>query len=195
MIGLWVGGILLIAGIAAAHFTGMPTHDSVGREIYSWIPRCAFFEGDPVTCWVLPTTSQIVALLGSQIAMAAILYGWIYGRDMTWALATLGAFLFTLETMILFGIVPNQWLSLTQGTLDWSANRVAFTIPSWLVLNNEVSVTFEVLKDAIAGGYSAALLGGIAVIAYQIQERAKKAGQPPPTTTSTYGRPVVKGDR
>jgi hypothetical protein len=195
VVGLWAGGVLFVGGIVIAHFTGLPTHDSVGREIYSWIPRCAFFENDPARCWVLPIAGQSIALLGSQLMMGAIVLGWIYRQEMTWAKATVGAFLFTLEMMILFGIVPNQWLNLAQGTLDWSENKDVFTIPPWLVLNNEVTITFGVLKDAIAGGYSAGVLGTVAIVAYQVQERSKRAGQPPPTTTSQYGRPVVRGSR
>ncbi len=195
VIGVSLGTVMLIVGVAIAHFTDLPLQDSVGRDIYSWIPRCAFFENDPNACWALPYTGMGIAFLGSQIAMAAMVYGWIYERPMTWALATVAAFLFTLEMMILFGIVPNQWLNLTQGTLEWTHQKIAFTIPRWLVLNNDVSISYGVLKDAISGGYSAGVLGGVAVAAYQIQERSKRKGEPIPPTSSVYGRPVVKGGK
>lgn len=195
VIGVTVGSLILIAGVLIAHFTNLPTHDSVGREIYSWIPRCAFFEGDPTRCWVYPILGEATAFLGSQIAMAAIWFGWIYKRPLTWALATVGAFLFTLEMILLFGVVPNQWLNLTQGTLEWTEQKIFFTIPRWLVLNNTVRISYAVLKDLILWGYASNVLVVMAVAAYMGQERAKRAGIPEPPGTSVYGRPVVKGGR
>ena len=195
IVGVVVGSLMLVVGVLAAHFTGLPELDSIGREIHPSIPRCAPFEDDPNACWMLPTASQGLALLGSQIAMLGIVVGWIWERKLTWALATVGAFLFTLEMLILFGVVPNQWLNLTQGTFEWTEQKVAFTIPKWLVLNNNVSISYGVIKDAVAGGYAAGVLGAVAVGAYQLQERAKKAGQPRPPVFSEYGRPVVRGGR
>lgn len=194
--GVVIGFVLLVVGVAIAHFTGLPVEDSVGRPIYSWIPRCMFFESDPDTCWALPMTGSLIAVLGSQIGIAAIVFGWIYERKLTWALATVGAFLLTLELIILLGIVPNQWLNLAQGTLDWSERRIVFTVPKWLVLNNNVAISFAALKDMIVAGYSTTVLIAAAVIAYQWQERdRRRARKAAATTTSLYGRPVVKGSR
>ena len=105
------------------------------------------------------------------------------------------ALIFTIEMLILFGVVPNQWLALTQGNFEWTSQKVWFTLPKWLVLNNDVSISFGVVKDAVAGGYSATLLGVIAVTIYKLQEMAKTADQPKPQVISPYGRPVVKGTR
>ena len=193
IVGVVVGSVMLVVGVLAAHFVGLPELDSIGREIHPAIPRCLPFEGD--ACWVLETASQSVALLGSQIVMAAIVFGWIWNRELTWALASVGAFLFTLEMLILFGIVPNQWLNLTQGTFEWTQQKIAFTIPEWLMLNNEVSISYGTIKDLVSGGYAATVLGGVAIVTYQVQERAKKRGQPAPPVFSDYGRPVVKGGR
>lgn len=191
--GVVAGGAMLAVGVLVAHFTGLPELDSVGREIYPSIPRCAPWENDPNTCWMIPTAGQGLAVLGSQILMLGVVVGWIWDRELTWALATVGAFLFTLEMLILLGIVPNQWLNLTQGTLEWTEQRVAFTIPKWLVLNNEVAISYGVFKDAVVGGYAAGVLGAAAVTAYQLQERARRRGEPKPPVFSSYGRPVVKG--
>ncbi len=195
IIGVVVGLVLLAVGVVIAHFTNLPLTDSVGRPIYDWIPRCVFFENDPQACWVLPMFGGATAVAGSQIAMAAIVFGWIYGRPLTWALATVGAFLFTLEMIILLGIVPNQFLNLAQGTLDWSERKTVFTIPRWLVLNNNVSLSFGTLKDLVTAGYSTTVLAAVAVGAYQWQERGKRASRPKPTTTSMWGRPVTKGGK
>ncbi len=193
VVGIIVGTILLFAGIFAAHFTELPEVNNVGQEIYPHVPRCLWFESQP-SCWVIPITSKFVGFIGSQIVLAAIVFGWIWKRPLTWAGATVGAFVFTLELIILLGIVPNEFLGLTQGTLAWTDQKILVAIPSWLVLNNEVNISFAALKDIIAAGYSTTILIAVAVGAYQYQERAKRGDQPKPEVVSTYGRPVVKGD-
>lgn len=192
-IGIAVGVFLFFVGVFAAHFTGLPATDTVGRDLYPAIPRCLWFESNP--CWMVPTLAHLTAFAGSQIAIGAIVFAWIWKRPLTWALATVAAFLFTLEMLILLGIVPNQWLALAQGTLDWNNQRVFITIPKWLVLNNNVAITFGVLKDLVTAGYSTTVLVIVAVGAYQLQERGKKSAQPKPVVVSSYGRPLVKGDR
>jgi hypothetical protein len=193
VIGLVLGSILLIVGVLIAHYTNLPVEDKVGRAIHPSIPRCAFFENDPARCWALPTLGHLTAVLGSQVLIVAIVFGWIFDRPLTWARATVGAFLFTLEAMILFGVVPNQWLSLTQGPLEWTRQRDAFTIPRFLVLNNDVTITFGVLKDMVVAGYMTTTLAIMLVGMYRYQEWSKRRGQPRPSTTSVYGRPVVRG--
>jgi hypothetical protein len=193
-IGIGAGAVLFFVGVFAAHFTGLPPVNNVGVEIYPHIPRCMWFEDAP-SCWVIPEATKTLAFLGSQIALAAYVFGWIWKQKMTWALATISAFLFTLELIILLGIVPNEFLGLAQGTLAWTDQKVALTIPRWLVLNNDVKISFAVLKDVIAAGYSTTVLIAVAVGAYQLQERAKKADEPKPVVVSGYGRPIVKGER
>ncbi|MDX1449773.1 MAG: hypothetical protein R3246_12010 [Acidimicrobiia bacterium] len=192
-VGVVVGGFLLVMGVLVAHFTNLPLTDSVGREIYSWIPRCAPFENDPNSCWMVPTLGQATAFLGSQLMVAGIVFGWLFDRPLTWARATVGAFLFTLEVMLFFAIVPNQMVALMQGTFEWTSQKNFITIPPWLVLNNNVSISYGTLKDLLVAGYATTMLVAFLVVAYQYQERMKRRGQPPPTTTSVYGRPVVKG--
>jgi uncharacterized membrane protein (Fun14 family) len=201
VIGIVAGTVLFFVGVFAAHFTGLPETNAVGQELYPHIPRCLPFEPfqsgllSSSGCWLIPTSMQMVALIGSQLALGAIVFGWIWKRELTWARATVGAFIFTLEMLILLGIVPNQWLALAQGTLDWNTQRTMISIPKWLVLNNDVSISYGAVKDIIAAGYSTTVVIGVGVLAYQLQERAKRGEQPKPTVVSSYGRPVVKGER
>ncbi|MBU1227265.1 MAG: hypothetical protein KJ698_08660 [Actinobacteria bacterium] len=196
MAGVGAGLVLLTLGVLIAHFTGLSPTNQVGQEIYPHIPRCLPFETSG-SCWMIPTIGQLIGLLGSQILLGAIVFGWILGKPLTWAAATVAAAIFTLEMLILFGVVPNQWLALTQGTFEWTGQKIAFTIPSWLVLGNEVSISYGVIKDVVAGGYSAGLLGAVAVTAYKLQERAKKpaAAATPAPRLSSFGRTIVKGER
>ncbi|HSM02226.1 MAG TPA: hypothetical protein VK960_07320 [Acidimicrobiia bacterium] len=192
-IGVVAGAILLIAGVLIAHFTNLPVSDSVGRDIYSWIPRCAPFESDPNSCWILPTVGQATAVLGSQLIVVGIVLGWLFDRPLTWARATVGAFLFTLEILVVLAIVPNQMVALMQGTFEWTSQKEFVKVPPWLVLNNNVSISYGTLKDLLVAGYTTTMLVAALVIAYQYQERMQRRGQPKPPTTSVYGRPVVKG--
>jgi hypothetical protein len=194
IIGVVAGSILLIGGTLLAHFTALPTTDAIGQRVYPSIPRCLWFE-EAGSCWVLPTLSQATAFLGSQVIMAGIVIGWIFDRKMTWALATIAAFLFTLEVIILFGIVPNEMLALFQGRLEWSSRRIFLTIPPWLVLNNTVQISYDTLKDLVVAGYATTMLVLFMVVPYQVQEWNKRRGDPKPPSTSLYGRPVVKGSR
>ncbi len=194
-IGVAVGLLLIGIGVVVTHFTGLPLTDDVGRAIYPAIPRCAWFEHTATSCWVLPTLGQATGFLGSQVLIGAVVFGWIFDRELTWARATVAAFLFTLEMIILFGLVPAQWLGLAQGKLNWSEQRIVFDIPRWLVLNNKVSISYSFLKDVISGGYAATMLIGVLVTIYKLQEWSKHRGEPKAPTTSVYGRPVVKADR
>ncbi|MGH8935480.1 MAG: hypothetical protein ACRDXD_04300 [Acidimicrobiia bacterium] len=183
ILGITVGLIVLAAGIALAHFTGLPEEDPItGLPILPAIPRG----------WLLRTVGQIVALVGGQLAVAAFVYAWLLDRPMTWARAAVSALIATLEVVLFFGIIPSEWLTLTQSDLAWTAQKRAFTIPRWLMLNNEVSISYGAIKDAISGGYNTVALLAVIVGAYQLQERAKQPPPPPPPRTSPYGRTLVR---
>lgn len=172
--GIGIGLILLTVGVLMAHFTGLPETNDLGRDIYPHIPRCLSIE-NAGACWVLPTTGLFIGFIGSQILLAAIAYGWILGRPLTWAGATVGAMILTLELIILFGIIPNQWLVLTGETLDWGVIRVLGV-----------------------AGYGAVMLGVITFAAYKLQGQAERLpadGPPPPPRLSHYGRTIIKGER
>lgn len=180
-----VGAVISIVGFMAAHFTGLDTEDALGREIYPAIPRG----------WVYETLGQIVSLTGVLIVLGGITLAFLYQREMTWARASIGASVFVSLMMILFGIIPNEWLTLTQSTLEWTPQKIAFTIPPALVLNNQVDISYAAIKDIVSGTYSVVVLGAVAVGMYQYQEWAKRRTEgPPPTPVSEYGRPLTKVD-
>lgn len=177
---------ITIIGALIAHFTGLPETDNLNRIIYPDIPRG----------WVYVTIGQIISISGSFLLIAGIALAYLYKRPVTWARASVGAALFVALMLILFGIIPNEWLTLTQSTLEWTPQKIAVTVPPALVLNNEVSISYAAVKDIVSGTYVVVVLGAIAVIMYQWQERSKKAATaPPPTPVSTYGRPLTKVER
>ena len=175
-----------LAGALWAHFTELPGVNNVGAEIYPSIPRG----------WLWVVIGQTVSLAGALLAMGGTALALLYRREMTWARASLGAALFAALTMILFGIIPNQWLTLAQGTFSWTSQKVVFTIPKWLVLNNEIAVSYGAIKDVVSGTYSVIVLAGTALGMYWWQIHSKKTTTaPPPEPVSTYGRPLTKVGR
>lgn len=183
LIAIVVGAVTAVLGALVAHYTGLPTVDSIGQELFPSVPRG----------WQLELVGQIVGLTGGLLILGGITLAFVYEREMTWARAAVGALVFTTLMMILFGIVPNEWLTLAQSDLQWTPQKILFSIPPGLVRGSEIDITFAALKDMISGGYAVAAIGGVAVAMYQWQERKKrKATEAPPQPVSRYGRPLTK---
>lgn len=190
---LRVGVLLMVAGTAVAlaaafvvHLIGLPKTNSFGVELYPAVPRG----------WLPNLAAQIVSLTGVLIAMGGITLAFLYKREMTWARATIGAFLFTALMMILFGVIPNEFLTLTQSTLDWSGLKQWITIPKPLVFGNEVTISAAAIKDLIGQGYVITLTGAIVVFMWKWQDYQKRmAEEGPPPEVSEYGRPISKVER
>lgn len=182
--GVVVGTALLVGGALAVHFVLLPAEDALGRPIYSWVPRG----------WVPRVILQLVAFGGSQILMAGVVIGWLWDREMTWARASVGALLLTTEMMLLFGVVPNEWIALYSADFQWTSQKIWITLPPWLMLNNEVSISYGALGQAIGAGFVTTMLVAVLIGVYQAQEFTKRAREPKPQPVSTYGRPLVRGD-
>jgi hypothetical protein len=194
-IGLMImGAAVSLVGALFVHFVGSPEKNNLGEEIFSAFPRH----------FLLELFFQIVSLTGVFIFLAGMVVGFVYKREMTWARATIGAFVFTAVSMILLGVVPNEWLTLAQAKLQWDGRAfVSFVgcvpdqglpcieLPSALIGGNELEVTWETLKDALSFGYANAVIGGIAFVMIRAQKWAKEQRDaPPPEPISEYGRPL-----
>ncbi len=189
---LAVGLVLALAGALWAHFAGLSEFDDVGRKIYTHIPRG----------WGYVLIGQLISLLGVLIAMGGIALAFLYDKPMTWARAAIGAFLFTGLMMILFGIVPNEWLTYTQAEWEWTGRKLWIQIPSSLIGGNEVNISAAAFKDIIAGTYTVVVTAAVAaaMIAYQKRDeiqaaRTKRRQAEEDEATSAYGRPLRKADR
>lgn len=178
--GIAVGLIVFTVGILIAHFTNLPLEDSNGNPVLPDIPRG----------WVLFTTGQIIAVGGSQIMIIAAVYAWVFEKPMTWARASFAAMLAWIQLVLYFGIIPSEMLNLAQGALGWTA-RPFFTIPKWLVLNNDVTITYKALKDMIVAGYYTNATFALFVGIYIAQEKLKERREAPKVVEiSAYGRPI-----
>lgn len=175
-----IGLIVAIGGSVLVHMTEAPDVDDLGGSVYPNVPRG----------WVLVTIAQMIALGGVLMVMAGITLGWIWERPLTWARAMLGALLFTGLMFIIFAIIPNQFLTITQATLEWTPTKVFVTVPAAVVMNNDVAISYATLKDMIAAGYVTTMAIGIPVFMYWWQGREERAKAPKPTPVSKYGRPM-----
>ena len=154
--------------------------DDVGTELYPLFPRG----------WFWTTASQFIALNGVVLMMAGAALAFVWGRRLTWARATLGAFLFTALMVIIFGVIPNQMLTLAQGPLEFTSQKILITIPPALVLNNELTISYETFKDMIVGGYAFTNLVVIAIVMVVWQNYHRTKDEPKPQRISEYGRPI-----
>lgn len=189
-----MGAALSLIGALFVHFAGAPERNSLGEEIFSFFPRH----------FMLEIVFQIVSLTGVLILLAGMVIGFVYKREMTWARASIGAFVFTAISMILFGVIPNEWLTLAQADLQWDNRPVlsfvgcpsdaglpCIELPSALIGGNELEFSWASLKDTISFGYANVALVGIAFGMVRMQRWAKEQrDNPPPDPISEYGRPL-----
>ncbi len=190
---LLFGFASLVLAIIWIHWSSLsPTHLVDGEEVplvvepFNWIPRGAFFKG----------LGYLLAFAASQALVVGALFLWVLNQRMTWARALFAATITWVELVLIFGMVPSEWLNYAQTDLDWSSQRVALVIPSVLVLGNDVALSYAVLKDSISMGYHIVMLGAAAVFAIQLQKmkQGAPAAAAKPEPTSPYGRPLVKGE-
>lgn len=175
-----IGIVVTIVASVVVHMAQSPKFDSLGRELFPLVPRS----------WQLATLAQLVALGGVLMSMAGATYGFVWQLPLTWARAMLGALLFSGLMFIIFAIIPNEFLTLTQATLEWTPQKTVVVVPPFLVLGNELAISFAVLKDMISAGYATSMLILIPVIMYKWQVRASTEDAPKPTPISDYGRPL-----
>jgi hypothetical protein len=177
-----VGSVATLLGALFAHYAALDEFDEFGREAWTWIPRG----------WQFELIGQVVSLTGVLLILGGITLAFLWRREMTWARASIGSAVFVSLMLIIFAIIPNQWLTLTQSVWEWTPQKILITIPGFLVLNNEVAISAAAVKDIISGTYSVVMLIAVAVAMYQWQEYTKRATAAPKETISEYGRPLAK---
>jgi hypothetical protein len=193
--GLLLLGLLgLVLGVIWIHWSQLPETEIVDGETVpvvvdylNWWPRGMFWKA----------VGYMVVLGATTMTLIGAIFLWILNQPMTWARATFAAFVTFIALVFYFGMVPSEWLNFAQTDLNWSSQRVAVTIPPWLVLGNSVDISYAAIKDSIQMGYSLGLLAVAGVLAIQIQkmkEGRPASGAAPAEKKSPYGRPLVKGN-
>lgn len=183
--GLLILGFLgLVLGVIWIHWSSLAPDAEIG--FLDWWPRGIIWKG----------LGYLVVLGATTMVLVGATFLWVLNQKMTWARATFAAFIAFIALVFYFGMVPSEWLNYAQTDLDWSSQRFALTIPPWLVLGNDLSISFAAIKDSIQMGYSLTMLGFAAVLAIQLQKikEGRPAGAAPVEKKSPYGRPLVKGN-
>lgn len=189
-----VGFVVLVVAVLLIHYSSFPETqftDGVESPVvlgeFNWVPRG----------WIYKGIGYLLALGASQLLLGGAALAFLLGRPMTWARAAFAATVVWMELVLVFGMVPSEWLNLSQTDLDWSTQRVAFTMPRWIVLGNDVDISYAVFKDSISMGYNLMMLVLGGVIAYkwsQITGKRTEAEKKQAEKISPYGRPLVRGD-
>ena len=189
---LLLGTVLLAVGVGWIHFSSLSETVMVEGvavplvvDYFNWWPRGVLWQG----------AGYLVVFAASQMMIGGAVFLWVLNQRMTWSRAVFTAYLTWLELVIIFGMVPSEWLSFAQTDLDWSTQRVALVVPPILVLGNSVEVSYGMLKDSISMGYHLVMLGAGAVFALEVQKmrKGRPATAEKPEKKSPYGRPLVKG--
>lgn len=189
---LIVGFLGLVLGVIWIHWSSLAETEIVnGVEVpvvvdyLNWWPRGTIWKG----------LGYLIILGATTCCLIGALFLWVLNQKMTWARATTAALIAWLALVFYFGMVPSEWLSFAQTDLDWSTQRIAFVIPPFLILGNEVQISWGVVKDGISAVYHLVGLAGAALLAIQIQKmkEGRPASAAPAEKKSPYGRPLVKG--
>lgn len=178
-----VGSAVVLIASFFVHAAQAPTTDLVGNELFPIVPRG----------WVPATIGQLVAIGGVFTILGGAALAFVYDRPFTWARAAIGAWLFVAMTLVVFAIIPNQWVALTQASLEWTPQKILVTIPPALVLGNDISISYATFSQMIVGGYPVMMLGLIATVMVVWQNRKKAVSKPKPTPVSSFGRPMREG--
>lgn len=192
--GLLIAGLMgLVVGVIVIHWSSYPATEVVdGVEMpvvvgfMNWFPRGGLWLG----------IGYLVVFGATTLALLGAAFLWVLNQPMTWARATVAAMITWVALVFYLGMVPSEWLTYASTELNWSAQRVAVSLPRWLMLNNTVEISYKALRDAVQAGYSTTMLGVAVVLALQIQKM--KQGRPASAqqveAISPYGRPLVRGD-
>ncbi len=190
---LLLGIFTLVLAVWWIHYSSFPQTEVIdGKTVpkvldqFNWVPRGVLWKG----------LGYLAAFAASQMLLGGAVFVWVLNQKMTWARASFAAFLTWIELVMIFAMVPSEWLNYAQTDLDWSRQRIALSVPPLLVLGNEVEISYAVIKDSISMGYHIVMLGVGGVFALQVQKikEGRPAGAEKPEKKSPYGRPLVKGD-
>ena len=122
------------------------------------------------------------------------------GTPMTWGEGFLaGTFMFALMLM-LYGVVPNQWLLWADNELGWRSDSIGVPTPFarlWpegltFFGRGRITITAQVVRDIIAAGLYIVFFAGQLAGWLWWQKRGKRTAPAPAIETSAFGRPLVR---
>ena len=144
----------------------------------------------------------MVALVTSILVTGLMIYGVVWygkrrpsGRPTTWGEAMLGAAYVFMILLMVFGIVPDRWVRLTDNEWGWSVERFLVTEGQFLtspITFPPMRIDLKKVSDMVVVIEHVAALVGLPVLWMWWQRRDK--AQPTAEPTSDYGRPLIKGN-
>lgn len=167
-------------------------------------------------------TAFVFAILLTA-AMTAVIVVWArrrpVGASMSWGEAFVGALFVFVWMLVIYGVLPNQWLQWCDGPLKWRSDKIG--IPAgpigWFLHNGRRYIGFlpydkgtfwphgitffgrgkitfnaQDMRDVVAALIYVVALGGHAKGWLAWQARGKARPATPELPTSAYGRPLVK---
>ena len=142
----------------------------------------------------------MVALLVS-ILITAVMVGVVVraakrrapGTPLTWGEAFVAStFVFALMLM-LYGIVPNQWLLWADNELGWRSDKLFLGDAGINFFGRgRILISYQIFRDVIAAGIYIVFLGGQFYLWTWWQKRGRRAAATAELGSSAYGRPLVK---
>lgn len=123
------------------------------------------------------------------MAMSGVVIAYSYirpsDRRTTWGEAMVGSVFVFMVFIMLFGILPDQWIDYADNDLKWTNEKFLFTEASIMPFRMD----YQKLRDIIVVVEHLVALTAIPIVAIMWQKRGDRVG---PTTTSDFGRPLVK---
>ncbi|MDP9404561.1 MAG: hypothetical protein M3P85_14865 [Actinomycetota bacterium] len=124
------------------------------------------------------------------------------GTPLTWGEAFVaGTFMFTLM-LLMYGVVPNQWLAWSDNELGWRSDSLGIPTPFGRLLEDGLSfggrgrviITAQVVRDIIATVIYVVFFAGQIVgwLWWQKKRGRRPAGAPAEIKTSAFGRPLAR---
>ncbi|MEO7836357.1 MAG: hypothetical protein ABIS21_01795 [Acidimicrobiales bacterium] len=124
------------------------------------------------------------------------------GTPLTWGEAFVAAtFMFALMLMM-YGVVPNQWLAWSDNELGWRSDSLGIPTPFGRLFadglrfggRGQVIITAEVVRDIIAATIYIVFFAGqlMGWLWWQKKRGRRPAGATPKIKTSAFGRPLAR---
>ena len=145
----------------------------------------------------------MVALVTSILITGLMIYGVVaYGkrrpidRRTPWGEAMVGATFVFMLFMMVFGVVPDRWVRLTDNEWGWSVERMLFTEGQFIDGNPITFPPFRMdlkkVSDIVVVVEHIVALVGLPFIWLWWQKRDEK--KPTVEPVSDFGRPLMKGN-
>lgn len=146
----------------------------------------------------------MVAFVGSfvlTIVMVAAVYWYAQrrpiGAPLSWGDAMLSATYLFFLAFWAYGVVPHQWLTYADNELNWRSDAILIGPGATFLQDFPMAVNKQVVRDLIAVLIYGVFLGAHVWLGSMWQNRAKvraaKKAELEAGTTTSYGRPLVKG--